>query len=222
MQIFWKGQACFQILSSKGKDGQLSIVIDPYEESIGLKLPNLQADILLVTHSHFDHNNAKGVKGVPHEGDPFVIANPGEYDVKGIYIQGILSWHDDTQGKEKGLNTIYTIEVEAMKLCHVGDLGQKELTAEQLNLIGDVDILFVPVGGVYTIDGKEASRIVSQLDPKIVIPMHYALPKLKVKLGGVEEFLKVMGAKSAVAEPKLLIKERDLTNEETRVVVLTP
>ena len=217
MQIFWKGQACFQILTSRGKNGELSIVVDPYEESIGLKLPNLQADILLVTHNHFDHNNAKEVQG-----SPFVISNPGEYDVKGVCIQGILSFHDDTQGKERGLNTMYTIEVEGMKLCHLGDLGQKELTGEQLNQIGDVDILFVPVGGVYTIDGKEASHIVSQLEPKIVIPMHYAVPKLKAKLGGVEEFLKLLGAKSVKAEPKLLVKERDLVNEETRVVVLEP
>lgn len=217
MQIFWKGQACFHILTSRGKNGELSIVVDPYEESIGLKLPDLRADILLVTHNHFDHNNVKGVQG-----NPFFISNPGEYDVHGIYIQGILSYHDDTQGKERGLNTVYLLEVEGMKLCHLGDLGQKELTAEQLNQIGDVDILFVPVGGVYTIDGKEASHIVSQLEPKIVIPMHYALPKLKVKLGGVEEFLKPMGAKSAKPEPKLLVKERDLVNEETRVVVLTP
>ncbi|TSC56923.1 MAG: beta-lactamase fold-like Zn-dependent hydrolase [Parcubacteria group bacterium Greene0714_21] len=217
MQIFWKGQACFQILTSRGKDSQLSIVVDPYEESIGLKLPSLQADILLVTHNHFDHNNAKDVKG-----SPFVISNPGEYDVKGVFVQGIFSFHDDTQGKERGSNTIYRIEVEGMRICHLGDLGQKELTQEQLNQIGDVDILFVPVGGVYTIDGKEAARIVSQLEPKIVIPMHYALPKLKVKLEGVEEFLKPMGAKNAVAEPKLLVKERDLVNEERRVVVLTP
>lgn len=217
MQIYWKGQACFQILTSRGKDSELKIVVDPYEESIGLKLPNLQADILLVTHNHFDHNNVKEVKG-----DPFIISNPGEYDVKGVFIQGILSFHDDTQGKERGVNTMYTIEVEGMKLCHLGDFGQKELTAEQLNQIGDVDILFVPVGGVYTIDGKEASHIVSQLEPKIVIPMHYALPKLKAKLGGVEEFLKPMGAKSATAELKLLVKERDLVNEETRVVVLQP
>jgi len=225
MQIFWKGQACFQILTSRGKDGELKIVVDPYEESIGLKLPNLQADILLVTHNHFDHNNVKGVQG-PSTGSgqgPFVISNPGEYDVKGVFVQGIFSFHDDTQGKERGLNTIYTIEVEDMKLCHLGDLGQKELTAEQLNQIGDVDVLFVPVGGVYTIDGKEASHIVSQLEPKIVIPMHYALPKLKAKLAGVAEFLKPMGAlRQAQGEPKLLIKERDLINEETRVVVLTP
>lgn len=222
MQISWKGQACFQIIASKGKfarpgQEQAKIVIDPFEESIGLKLPSLEADVLLMTHNHFDHNNEKGVKGTP-----FVIGNPGEYEVQGIFIRGILSYHDNAQGKERGSNTIYVIEAEGLKVCHMGDFGQKELTAEQLEAIGDVDILLLPVGGVYTINAREAANVISQLEPKIAIPMHYAIPKLKAKIEGPEDFLKIMGAKAAVPQEKLLVKEKDLTEEEIKIVVLQP
>ncbi|MBI1984994.1 MAG: MBL fold metallo-hydrolase [Candidatus Wildermuthbacteria bacterium] len=217
MQISWKGQACFQIAASKAKQEQVKIVIDPYEEAIGLRLSPLEADILLITHAHLDHDNKKAVKG-----DPFVIANPGEYEVKGAFIQGIASFHDETQGKERGMNTMYLLEVEDMKICHLGDLGQKELTPDQLNAIGDVDVLMIPVGGVYTIGAKEASSIVSQIEPKIVIPMHYAIPKLKAKLEGPEGFLKIMGAKEAVPVEKLAIKAKDLEEDGIKIVVLQP
>ncbi len=227
MQILWKGHSCFQILASKGKPArpgqeQVKIVIDPYDEAVGLKLGTLEADILLMTHDHHDHNNEKAVKGPPGQGTPFIIGNPGEYEVQGIFIKGISSFHDDSEGKERGLNTIYVLEAEGIKLCHLGDIGQKELTAEQLEAIGDVDVLFLPVGGVYTIAAKEAANIIGQLEPKIAIPMHYALPGSKVKIGGVEEFLKIMGAKSVVPQEKLVLKTKDLVEEETKIVVLEP
>ncbi len=224
MQIFWKGQACFQIIALKGKQEQVKIVIDPYEDSIGLKPPSLEADILLMTHNHFDHNNEKGVKGLPagRQGNSFIIGNPGEYEVQGVFVQGVFSFHDQVEGKERGTNTIYVLEAEGLRVCHMGDFGQKELTSEQLDAIGDVDVLLLPVGGVYTIDAKGAAGIVGQIEPKIAIPMHYALPKLKVKLGGVEEFLKIMGAKGVSPQEKLVLKAKDLTEEETNVVVLQP
>lgn len=219
MQISWKGQACFQIIVSRGKDSQVKLVVDPYGEATGLSLPSMEADVLLITHEHEDHNNKKGVKG-----EPFVISNPGEYEVKGVFIQGIPSFHDDVLGKERGQNTIYTIEGEGITVCHLGDFGQKELTPEQLEKIGDVDILLIPVGGVYTINGKEAQKIIGQLEPKIVVPMHYAVPKLKYKLNPVEDFLHTMGAKKTEAQEKLTIKEKDLSaeREETEIVVLQP
>lgn len=217
MQIIWKGQACFQIQASPRKQETLKIVLDPYEDQVGLKLSPLEADIALFTHDHFDHNNAKALKA-----SPFLIANPGEYDIKGAYIKGIFSYHDEKEGQERGTNTIYTIEVEDLRICHMGDFGQKELTSEQLEAIGDIDVLLLPVGGVYTIDAKGASHVISQIEPRIAIPMHYALPSLKVKLAGVEEFLKVMGAKSVQPQEKLMIKAKDLTTEETKIVVLTP
>ncbi len=110
-----------------------------------------------------------------------MIEEPGEYEVKDIFIQGIPSFHDEEEGKKRGQNTIYTIEAEGIRLCHLGDLGQKELNSDQLEKIGDIDILMVPVGGVYTINSKGAAKIISQIEPRLIIPMHYHIPRLKIK-----------------------------------------
>lgn len=217
MQIFWQGQSFFQIAALPAKNSQIRIVIDPYSEEIGLKLPKLDADIVLSTHSHYDHNNVKAVGG-----NPFIIEGPGEYEVKGVFAQGIHSWHDEKQGAERGGNTIYTIDVEELRLCHLGDFGQTELTSEQLEKIGDVDVLMIPVGGVYTIDAKGALKIMSQIEPKITIPMHYAIPKLKAKLEGVDKFLKAVGVKALEPEAKLSVKKKDISGEEAKIVVLKP
>ncbi|MFH1037003.1 MAG: MBL fold metallo-hydrolase [Patescibacteria group bacterium] len=217
MQIIWKGQSCFQIATQKLKNNQVNIIIDPYGEEIGLKPSSQAADIVLVTHCHPDHNNVKSVSGTP-----FVIEGPGEYEVKDVYIQGIPAWHDDSQGKERGVNTIYTLDAEDLRVCHLGDLGQKELTNEQLDKIGEVDILMIPVGGIATISAKDAVKIMGQIEPKITIPMHYQIPKLKVKLEGVEGFLKNLGIKSVNPEPKLSIKKKDISPEEAKIIVLKP
>lgn len=216
MHILWHGQSCFQIIVSYNKGEQATILIDPFDASIGLKAPSLSADLLLISHSHSDHNNKKAARNAP-----FLIEGPGEYEIKEIFVQGIDSFHDDQEGKLRGPNTIYSIEAEGLKICHLGDLGQKELTNEQLEKIGDVDILMIPVGGVYTISAKEAGKIISEIEPKIVIPMHYYMPSLKPKLDKVDIFLKEMGRKTAETEPKLLIKKKDLP-EETKIVVLRP
>ena len=217
MQIIWHGQACFQIITQKGKNSQVNIVIDPFDETTGLRVPALEADILLISHSHHDHNNIKAVKG-----SPFLIAGPGEYEIKEVFIQGISAFHDSLLGRERGLNTIYTIETEGMRLCHLGDLGQKELIPEQIEKISEVDILMIPIGGVYTISAKEAMKVMSQIEPKITIPMHYQIPKLKIKLDGLDKFLKTMGLKSIEPLNKLSIKKKDLSEEEAKIIVLKP
>ncbi len=217
MQIVWKGHACFFITVSTEEHSQVKIVFDPYDESIGLRLPSMEADLVLVSHGHSDHNNAKAIKK-----EPFIASSPGEYEVKGVFVKGIPSFHDNSKGKERGRNTIYIVDAEDMRLCHLGDLGQSELTAEQVDQIGEVDILFVPVGGTYTIDAKEAGHVVSQIEPKIVVPMHYALPNVKAKLAGVGQFLKTMGVKTEEPLPKLSLKQKDLDGEETKVIVLQP
>lgn len=216
MHIFWHGQSCFQIIASQQKGEQVKIVIDPFSEEAGLRLPKLEADILLVTHDHYDHNNIKAVGQ-----DPFLIAGPGEYERKEIFIHGIPSYHDDQKGKERGQNTIYIIEAEEMRLCHMGDFGETELSPEQLEAIGDIDILMVPVGGTFTIDAKGAAKVIAQIEPRIAIPMHYQLPGLKIKIDGLDKFLKEMGQKTAAPEPKLLIKKKDLPQEETKIQVLS-
>jgi len=213
MQITWHGQSLFQITTSPEKNIQVRIVIDPFDKSIGLRVPKLEADILLISRQHSDHNNVGAVAG-----NPFLIEGPGEYEIKNIFIQGILSFHNKNQ--EKDINTIYTISNENIRLCHLGNFGQKELTEEQLEKIGEVDILMIPIGGEPTLSAKEAAKIMSQLEPKITIPMHYAIPKLKVKLESLDKFLKVFGVKSLSPINKLSIKKKDISTEEAKIIVL--
>ena len=218
MDIKWFGQACFFIKTKTRKNEEVRIVIDPFSKEIGLKPPSLEADILLITHHHYDHNNTEAVGG-----DYFLIDQPGEYEVKNIFIKGVQSFHDSQQGKERGFNTIYVIEAydEELRVCHLGDLGQKELTPEQLEALGEIDILLIPVGGVYTIDAKTAHKIVTQIEPKIVIPMHYALPKLKIQLDGVKPFLKLFAQEKIEPQARLTIKREKLP-QEIQIVLLKP
>jgi len=216
MNILWHGQACFEIRIPSNQADKKIIVIDPFSQDIGLKLPSLTADILLVSHEHSDHSNVKAIKG-----SPFLINGPGEYEIKEAFIQGISGSHGSFQKKDLGKITIYIIEAEGIKLCHLSDLGQKELTPEQLEAIGDVDILMVPVGGSYTIDGQTAQKIVNQIEPKIVIPMHYKLPNLTVALDEVKTFLKSMGQEALEPQASLKVRQQDLPNE-TKLIVLKP
>lgn len=211
MVITWYGQACFKIQS-----GDLAVAIDPFAKEIGLTPPRFKTDVALVTHGHFDHNNAASLAG-----EPFVIQGPGEYEVKGVTVRGIETYHDKNQGKERGLNTIYRIEVEGISLLHMGDFGEEKMRDEILEEIGDVDILMIPVGGTYTITGAEAAKITKQIEPSFVIPMHYKLPGVKANLDGPEQFLKEMGASKTEAADKLTLKKKDIPEEgKTTVVVL--
>lgn len=216
MDIYWYGQACFKL---KGKT--TTLVIDPFDpEFIGLKFPkDVEANATLITHEHKDHNFSQGVKSL--DGNNLVLAGPGEYEVKGAVITGINSFHDNSEGSERGLNTIFHVQMDGLNIVHLGDLGQEKLTEEQTQTIGQADILLIPVGSVYTIDAKQASEIVVQLEPKIIIPMHYKIEKLKVELDGVEKFLKEMGVENTVPVPKLTIT-KDKLPEEPEVVVLKP
>ena len=211
MVITWYGQACFKIQS-----GERVLAIDPFSKEIGLTPPRFRADIALVTHAHYDHSNVETITG-----DPFVISSPGEYEVKETYIRGLETFHDAHDGKERGKNTIYMIEMEDIRILHMGDFGEKELRDETLDAIGDTDILMIPVGGTYTIDAGAAVKIINQIEPKIVIPMHYKIPRVKADLAGVEVFLKEMGAQSVSPAEKLTLKKKDLPQEgKTEVKVL--
>jgi len=211
MTITWYGHSCFKIAN---QGGHLTIITDPFDKKIGLTPPRGNADIITISHDHFDHNNAKAISG-----EPFVIETPGEYEIKGIRILGVAGYHDKDKGKERGSNTIYLIKVDSIKICHLGDMGQEKLTDKQLELIGDVDILMVPVDGVYTISAKEAVKIIKQIEPSVVIPMHYKLPGLTEKLAEVKDFLKEMGLNGQEAVDKLTLKKNDLANREMEVVV---
>ena len=208
MDIYWGGQALFRI---KGKNA--TVIIDPFDpEFTGLKLPkDLTADMVLVTHDHKDHNSVGNGQ--------MVFKESGEYEVAGVVVTGISSFHDNSQGSERGKNIIFHLMIDNLNIVHLGDLGQVKLTEEQLVQVGEVDILLVPVGSVYTIDAKAAATISSQLEPKIIIPMHFKIEGLKFELEGVEGFLKEMGAEGVVAQPKLSITREKLP-EEPQVILL--
>ena len=210
MDIVWFGQSMFKI---KGKTA--TIIIDPYDSDFtGLKLPkDLDAQIVLATHDHKDHNNTSIVSG-----NPLIIKGPGEYEKIEVQVNGITSYHDDVQGSQRGKNTIYNILMERISIIHLGDLGHV-LTDAQTSQIDEVDILMIPVGSTYTINAEVAVQVVAQLEPKIVIPMHYKIPDLKIELEGVEAFLKEMGTENLSPVPKLSIT-RDKLPEETTLVLL--
>lgn len=220
MVITWYGQSCFKIQS-----GDLVIVIDPFSKEIGLTPPRFRADIALATHQHSDHNNLESIAG-----EPFTIVSPGEYEAKGAYIHGIQTFHDEKQGKERGLNTIYLIEVEGIRVLHMGDYGEEVVSDSRfLEEAGEVDILLVPVGGTYTtavhtregtIDGEDAGKLTKDIEPRFVIPMHYKIPGLKVSLADNAQFLKEMGVRNVQTQEKFTIKKKDITDEEKTVVIV--
>ncbi|MBU2595622.1 MBL fold metallo-hydrolase [Patescibacteria group bacterium] len=215
MNIIWHGQSCFTI-----KSRDKTIVVDPFDKKIGLKEPKLKADILLVSHEHSDHANISIVKK-PHD-DLKIISEPGEYEFGGVYIQAISAYHDDKNGQERGETLMFTVRLEEMVVAHLGDLGQTELTEGQFEELNGVDILLVPVGGKYTVDGHQAAKIVSQIDPRIVIPMHYKIPGLTIKINDASAFLNEEGAKGVEAKDELKIEKKNLPVEERETVVLKP
>jgi len=209
MKINWYGQTCFRIDTQVEKGKTVDILIDPFfDKELGIRGPKLDADILMVSQ---DRQEAVS-------GRYFLITGPGEYDVKGVYIQGIRG---DTNSDKKERTTIYTMEAEGIKLCHLGILGQNELSSNQLEKINEVDILMLPVGGGKSLDVKKAVKVMSQIEPKIIIPMYYKVPKIKIKLDKIDSFLKELGIKSLEPLPKLNIKAKDLPKDEAKIIVLS-
>ncbi|MBI2021173.1 MBL fold metallo-hydrolase [Candidatus Giovannonibacteria bacterium] len=215
MVITYYGLSCFKIQS-----GETVIAIDPFEKESGLTPPRFGVDAVLVTHDHKNHNNADALS--PKNGEHlFKITGPGEYEFGGIIVRGIQTFHDSKRGKIKGKNTIYLIEWEGMKLAHMGDYGEPELRSEIQEALGTPDILFIPVGGGDTIDEEHAAKIINQIEPRIIIPMHYKIPGIKMKLDGIEAFMKEMGEKST-PEDKFTIKKNALpAAEQSKIVILS-
>lgn len=210
MDITYLGHAAFKL---KGKTA--SVVVDPYDSSVGPKFPKVESEIVAITHAHFDHNAFSQVSGAP-----FVISGPGEYEVKGIEVVGVSSFHDNKQGEQRGMNTIYNFKIDKINICHLGDLGQTSLSDQQIQEIGNVDILLIPVGGHFTIDASEANKIASQIEPRIIIPMHFKDKDTKIEeLVGVDKFLKEIGKENLEPVNKLTITF-DKLPEETQVVLM--
>ncbi len=208
MEIDWFGHSCFRL---RGKDG--TVITDPYSKEIGLAFARPRGDIVTISHDHRGHNFAAGVKG-----DPKVLAGPGEYEIKNIFVTGVPTAHDKKNGKERGGNTVFVFDLDGLTICHLGDLGHVP-TQPQAEAFGNVNVLLVPVGGVSTINVSDAAEIVSLLEPQIVIPMHFQLPDLAFKLDAAAKFFKEMGIKAVDAVPSLKVTKDSLPHE-TQVVLL--
>ena len=212
MYITWLGQSCFKLQDKIGSDGVI-LVTDPYNDDIGLKMPRFEAEIVTVSHDHFDHNNTDAIRG-----DPLIINSAGEYETRGVFIEGVEAWHDSQAGAERGKNIMYRMEMEDISITHLGDLGHI-LDTKQLEKLEGTDILLIPVGGKYTIGAAKAVEVISQIEPRIVIPMHYKVPGLRVDIDGLEKFIKELGLKPRTEE-KLKITKKDLPQEDMELVIL--
>ena len=215
MEITYLGHSSFRIKTKKA-----TIIADPFDPAIvGLKFAKIAADIVTVSHGHGDHNKTDLVTGVK-----MIINEPGEYEISEISIIGLETYHVEESGKKRGKNTIYTYEFEGLRLAHLGDLGHK-LSDEVIEDLGTLDVLMIPVGGVYTIGSAVASETVRAIEPSVVIPMHYKVsgmnPETFSELSGVEEFLKEVGLPVEESE-KFSIKKGDMIEGESKVVVLKP
>jgi L-ascorbate metabolism protein UlaG (beta-lactamase superfamily) len=196
VKIKYLAHASFLITSDSG----VRIVTDPYATSPGLKHGEIKetADIVTVSHEHGDHNNVAAVKGNPK-------AVRASAEVKGIKIRAISTAHDDKGGSQRGKNTVFCFEVDGVNVCHAGDLGHA-LTEEQVKAIGKVDVLMIPVGGFFTVDAKTATKVGDQLQPKVIIPMHYKTDKLDFPIAGVDEFTKGKNNVTRSGESEIEIK----------------
>lgn len=193
------GHSCFRI-----KGNQAAVITDPFPPDLGYTLGKQAANIVTVSHQHPSHSYVQGI-----DGEPRILKGPGEYEISGILIIGIATFHDAVGGQTKGKNTAYIMEIDGISVCHLGDLGHV-LTSEQVEEIGDVDVLLLPVGGASTINAAMAAEVIRQIEPKAVIPMHYKTPAIKRELDPVEDFLKEMGMEHVESRPKLTVSRTNL------------
>jgi len=209
VDITWLGHSCFRI-----KGNQAVIITDPFPPDLGYSLGKQTANIVTVSHEHPSHSYFKGIGG-----EPRLIKGPGEYEISNVLIIGIATFHDSVKGQSRGKNTVYLMEIDGVAVCHLGDIGHV-LNDEQVEEMGTVDVLLLPVGGVNTINAAMAAEVIRKLEPKAVIPMHYKTPALKRELDPVEDFLKEMGMGQVEPRPRLSISRSNLPIS-TQVFVLS-
>jgi L-ascorbate metabolism protein UlaG (beta-lactamase superfamily) len=179
MRIIWHGHACFEMQGEK-----VTVVTDPHDgKSLGIHPPSCRPDLVLVTHDHFDHNCVRVLKG-----QFTTVKEPGQREIKGVKVKGIEVAHDEVEGGKRGKVVMYRFELNGWSFLHCGDLGH-ELSPEQLSLVGGVDVLFIPVGGVFTIDGRKAKDVVRGISPKVAVPMHYRYGGLSLSIHPLDSFL---------------------------------
>jgi len=202
-QIIWHGHACFEITDD------LTIVTDPHDgKSIGIETPMVKGDIILVSHDHYDHNSVRTVE----KKDSVVVRDAGKKKVKGVEIEGIESFHDEVKGAKRGKNIIFKFKVDDITFCHLGDLGHIP-DKEILDKIGEVDILFIPVGGVYTLDADSAWETANLIKSKIIVPMHYKIQGLSLPISDVDPFLAKNKFKVIHVGNQIDIEKEDLPSE---------
>lgn len=209
MKITWFGHSCFLLESEKGT----KLLTDPFEERAGYDVPDVKPDIVTVSHEHWDHNAVHLIKG-----EPEVIRDNQVHDIKNFQIRGIDTYHDEVSGAKRGSNTVYVFAVDGLNVCHLGDLGHI-LSEKQIKEIGSVDILMIPVGGTFTLDAREASEVVKQIKPKLVIPMHFKTPDLSFEIALVDDFLGIVGH-SVRANGQTIDVMLDTLPEEQQLLVL--
>jgi len=203
IQIRWHGHACFEITND------VTLVTDPHDgKSIGIPAPNVTGDIILVSHDHYDHNS---VKTVEKEGAK-IVTDERKRNISNIDIKGIESFHDECKGEKRGSNIIYKFIVDGINFCHLGDLGH-EIDEVTVQKIGDVDILFVPIGGTFTVDADEAWKVIKSIKPKIAIPMHYKIGGLSLPIEGIDSFLGKNNYKTIKVGNEIDIEKEDLPSE---------
>jgi L-ascorbate metabolism protein UlaG (beta-lactamase superfamily) len=213
MKVKWLGHSAFLLTS----DGGVRVLTDPYKSgsfdgAVGYKPIKEQADVITASHEHDDHYCLEGLP----EGYECVLT-PGEHEAAGLSIKGVKTYHDTSRGKERGSNTIFTIDMDGIRVCHLGDLGHM-LSDEEVGAIGKVDILLLPVGGFYTIGPKEAVSVMKALSPSITIPMHFKTESLGFPIKPVEDFLSLAGDYDKAGTTELEVKKEDLAGR--RIIVL--
>ena len=212
MKIQYLGHSCFKLTESTGT----TIITDPYK-GIGYELPKgLKADAVTVSHSHFDHNHVKAIGGHPR-----VLDKEGFYELPGVEITGIKSYHDNQGGRQRGENIIYKFRMDGLEVGHLGDLGE-ECSSELLEMILPVNILLIPVGGTYTVDAELAKEYVDRIMPEIVIPMHYKTRSLNLDLDKADAFLDLFDDEETEISglDTLEFSREDLTEEKTKIILM--
>ena len=211
MDITWLGHSCFRI---RGRD--VTVVTDPYDRGLGFPPLKLAADVVTVSSDDLHHSNVAAVQ--PSNGRVRTLDGPGEYEVAGALVEAVQTYRDKQKGKERGKNTAFLIHIEDVSVCHLGAIGHT-LASAQIEALKDADVLIVPIGGHGTIDAAEAAEVVSQLEPKVVIPMQYGTPGME--LDSMDRFCKEMAVTDATIVPRFSVTKTTLP-DEPRVVLLQP
>ena len=187
MRIEWIGHACFRLTAQDGT----TVITDPYDESVGIEMIPLKADLITMSHEHHDHNETCMIVG-----NPVIARGPQLAQVGSVTARAVNSWHDDVQGKKRGFNTVRIFGVDGLKIVHMGDQGCMP-SEDVLEAIEDADVMMIPVGGTYTVDAAGAKAIIERVKPRCVIPMHVKTAHCPYPIAKVDTFLAVMGAQGA-------------------------